>query len=102
MSANEKVQAEVAALRRLTMLRLLDDGGGVANSAVIETGLRAYCVPGVDRAAVNADLRFLAAAGLLVGNELRPDLIGVSLTDRGERAARGLERVEGVARPSLD
>lgn len=102
MSANEKVRAEVAALRRLTALRLLLDGGGVANSAVLETGLRAFCVPGVDRASVNADLRFLAAAGLLHAADLRPDLIGVRLTDRGERVARGEERVEGVARPSAD
>lgn len=102
MSAIDKVKAEAAALRRLTILRLLHEGGGVANSAVLESGLRAYYVPGVTREAVNTDVRFLAAGGLAQTDELTGDLIGVRLTDRGERVAQGQERVRGVARPSAD
>lgn len=102
MSANEKVQALFVADRRLTFLRLLDTGGGRANTSVIEKGVRAFDHPNITREVINADARWLAAAGLLRTNPLTADLIGVAITDRGERAARGDEYVDGVARPSLD
>lgn len=102
MSANDRVQAVFSADRRLTFLRLLADGGATANTSIIEKGLIELGHPKVDRALTNADARWLAAAGLVTIDDLRPDLLVVSLTDRGERVARGKERVEGVARPSAD
>jgi hypothetical protein len=102
MNSNARVKAAVAANRRITILRLLDDAGCPCNSAVIETSTRDFRVPGVTRAAINEDARWLAAAGLLTVEELRPDLLGMNITARGERVARGEERVEGVARPSED
>lgn len=98
----EKVQALYAADRRLTFLRLLDQGGGKANTSVVEKGLNAFGHPGVTREVVNADARWLAGGGMIRTEELRSDLLVVILTDRGERVSRGEERVEGVARPSAD
>lgn len=102
MSNAVKVKNLFAAERRLTSLRLLRESGGRANTSVIEKGLRLYAVPNADRATVNSDARWLAAAGLIIADELHPDLIAVILTDRGERVAKGEEYVEGVARPSAD
>lgn len=102
MSANEKVQAVYAADRRLTVLRLLDQCGGKANTSVIEKGLNAFGHPGITREVVNTDARWLAAGGMIKTEELLSDLLVVTLTDRGERVARGEERVQGVARPSAD
>ncbi|NYZ12875.1 ArsR family transcriptional regulator [Azospirillum sp. RWY-5-1] len=101
MSMNDQVRAVFDADRRLTALRLLDEGGGAANSATLEKAVRVFFA-GIDRATANADARWLAAAGLVDTEELRPDLLSVRLTDRGERVARGLERVAGVSRPSRD
>lgn len=102
MSATAKVRDVFAADRRLTILRLLDESGGAANTAVLEKALRVYALPGVCRESVNADARFLGGAGLVRTEDLRPDLIAVRLTDRGERVARDEEHVAGVARPSQD
>jgi hypothetical protein len=98
----ERVQAVYAADRRLTFLRLLADGGATANTSIIEKGLIELGHPKVDRAVANADARWLAAAGLATIEELRPDLLLVSITDKGERAACGKLKVDGVARPSAD
>lgn len=100
MSANARVKATVAANRRITILRLLDEAGCPCNSAVAEAAARDYQVPGVTRAAINEDARWMAAAGLLVIDELKPDLLGMRITPRGVRVARGEERVDGVALPS--
>lgn len=101
MSMNEQVRAVFDADRRLCFLRLLDESGGRANTATLEKSVRLF-FSRVDRASTNADARWLAAAGLVECEELRPDLIAVSITDRGERVARGVERVDGVARPSRE
>jgi hypothetical protein len=98
----EKVQAVYAADRRLTFLRLLADGGATANTSIIEKGLTELGHPKVDRAVANADARWLAAAALVTIEELRPDLLVVSITDKGERVAGGKLKVDGVARPSAD
>lgn len=97
----DKVKAVFDADRRLTTLRLLDESGGAGNTATLEKSVRLFFAQ-VDRATANADARWLAAAGLVETTELRPDLLSVRLTDRGERVARGLERVDGVSRPSRD
>lgn len=102
MSANDKVQAIYAADRRLTFLRLLADTGGSVNTSIIEKSLIELGNPKVDRASTNADARWLAAAGLATIDELRADLLLVTATDKGERVAKGRERVEGVSRPSPD
>lgn len=102
MSAKDRVQATVAALRRLTVLRLLTEAGCPCNSAVAEAAARDYQVPGVTREAINTDARWMAAAGLIALDELRPDLLGMRITPRGIRVARGEERVDGVALPSED
>lgn len=101
MSMNDRVRAVFVADRRLTVLRLLDESGGAGNTATLEKAVRVFFAQ-VDRAQANADARWLAAAGLVEAEELRLDLLSVRLTDRGERVARGEERVEGVSRPSRD
>ena len=100
MSA-ELVRAGVDASRRLCVLRLLDDYSGSLNSSVIETSLRAYAFV-VDRDLVLDDLRWLEARRLVTSEALKRTLLVVKLSSRGERAARGDERVAGVARPAAD
>lgn len=101
MSMEDRVRAVFDADRRLCLLRLLDESGGKASSATLEKSVRIFFAL-VDRASTNADARWLAAAGLVTSEELRPDLLAVTITDRGERVARGEERMDGVSRPSRD
>ncbi len=101
MSMNDQVRAVFAADRRLCFLRLLDESGGRANTATVEKSLALFFAK-VDRAVANADARWLAAAGLIQSDELRPDLYGVTITPLGRRVAKGLELVDGVSQPSQD
>ncbi len=102
MSMSDQVRRVFDADRRLTCLRILCEGGGRASSSTLEKSLRLFSFGRVDRASTNADVRWLAAAGLVETEELRPDLLAVTISARGERVARGEEFIEGVSRPSRD
>lgn len=98
--SNDRVRAGVDADRRLVILRLLVEYRGALNSAVLEEGVRAWDHRYIDRSLINDDARWLAARSLVEVETLRPDVLEVVITARGERAASGDEWVDGVARPS--
>ncbi len=95
-----QVQAVVTADRRLVILRVLVEYRGALNSPTLESAVRAMGHRYIDRALIIDDIRWLELRGLMTVETLRPDVLDVTLTPKGERAAAGGEWVEGIARPS--
>jgi hypothetical protein len=88
--------------RRLAILKILH---GVherrSNQYILRTALRAK---GHDElvSTVSNDLQFLRKQGLVLLEELEPDLLLVVLTDFGDQVARGVARAAGVAVPAVE
>lgn len=83
---------------RLVILRLLTEVAGFrSNSSILLTGLeRIGHAVSCDQ--VKTELRWLQEQGLVTVSEVGPVLV-VELTGRGEDAAAGRARVDGVKRP---
>ena len=97
---SDKVREAINADRRLVILRLLVEYRGALNSSTLENGVRAWDHHYVDRDMITGDCRWLEQRGLVVVEELRSDVLDVAITPKGERAAKGEEWVDGVARPA--
>jgi len=97
---SDKAREAINADRRLVILRLLVEYRGALNSNTLENGVRAWNHRYVDRDLITGDCRWLEARGLVAVEELRSDVLDVAITPKGERAAKGEEWVDGVARPA--
>lgn len=88
-----------AAVRRLTILRLLAElPGWKANAAVLDTALDAMGT-GAARAVIEEDLAWLHDQGLARAAAVGPVTVA-TLTQAGLDVANGERRHEGVARPT--
>lgn len=83
--------------RRLTILRLLDVAP--ANCSILTDAANAHGVPST-RDQVRTDMRWLAEQGLIVIDELGPQLIAGKITQDGIEVRHGRRRSDGVKRPS--
>ena len=93
-------QQHLAEDRRLCILRMLEEGGGMANDSVLYHGLEQLGHRTHTRDTVRDDIRFLKDAGLVVDEWLGTILIA-KITKRGVDVATGRIQVEGVKKPSL-
>jgi hypothetical protein len=88
--------------RRLVILKILR---GVherrANQFVLRSALKSM---GYDElvSTVSNDIQFLRKQGLVLIEELEPDLLLSTLTDLGDQVARGIVRMAGVAVPAVE
>ena len=92
--------AEVkAGHRRITILRLLDeDEDHASNASVLVTAMGEVANLFATRDQVLADLEYLERHGAVEREDLG-NVVGVSLTDKGEMAVRGRITIPGVQRP---
>ncbi|MDR1946610.1 MAG: hypothetical protein LBQ51_05530 [Desulfovibrio sp.] len=92
----------VAQDRRLVILRLLR---GIesrrANQYVLRTACKSCGYDELASTIVN-DLAFLRREGLVLTEDLPPDILLATLTDLGDQAARGVVRIRGVAVPAVE
>lgn len=97
MSYKDLVDAD----RRLVILDLLMQGGGMGNEKVLETGLEqlGHRV-GLDRASVRAHLKFLETAGCVTVDLFRDTIMVATITERGVKVQKGNISVDGVATPT--
>lgn len=97
MSYKDLVDAD----RRLVILDLLMQGGGMGNEKVLETGLEqlGHRV-GLDRASVRAHLKFLETTGCVTVDLFRDTIMVATITERGAKAQKGNITVDGVATPT--
>ena len=85
--------------QRLVILQaLLEDAGYAHNEAVLQAMLAATGY-GLSLDALRAQLRWLQDVGLVTVDEVKLVGLVARITARGVDAARGLARVDGVARP---
>ena len=88
--------------RRLVILQILSRvHERRANQYVLRSALRSK---GYDElvSTVCNDLAFLRKQGLILLEELEPDLLLATLTDLGDQAERGVARIKGVAVPAVE
>lgn len=91
----------VDADRRLIILRALDENGGAASEAVLETALLALGERiGVDRDYVRRQLKWLAEADLVVNDLYRERVMVGEITKRGVALIERRIKVDGVSSPS--
>lgn len=100
MSAEDEVREEMAADRRLVILRLLVEYGSELNTRSLEKSLRRWGHGYADLALINDDVRWLAQRRLVKTEGLTERLLMVGLREDGALVAAGKKWVEGVARPS--
>lgn len=85
--------------QRLLILQVLtEDAGYSHNEAVLHTTL-ASMGQGISLDALRAELRWLEDVGLVTVEEVKIVGLVVTINTRGVDVARGLARVDGVARP---
>jgi hypothetical protein len=88
--------------RRITILRLLHDGGGAANESILKDGLEDLGLEaGLTRAVVREDLKFLEVCGAIRQEWFGDKLVVAHITERGVDIAKGRIMVEGIKRPSV-
>lgn len=88
--------------RRLILLDLLLQDGGMGNERVLEAGLDQLGHRiGVDRSSVREHLRFLETAGCVTIDLFRDTIMVATITERGVKVARGNITVDGVAKPII-
>ena len=97
MSYKDLIDAD----RRLVILDLLMQGGGMGNEKVLESGLEqlGHRV-GLDRAAVRSHLKFLETAGCVTVDLFRDTIMVATITERGAKVQKGNITVDGVATPT--
>ncbi len=92
---------ELAANRRLAILRLLVEGGGRSNDSVLEMCLRRMGHhAGLTRAYVREQLRFLESADLVTIEMVEARIMVAKLSRRGGDVVTGAVSFEGVAAPN--
>lgn len=97
MSYKDLVNAD----RRLVILDLLLQDGGMGNERVLETGLESLGHRvGLDRASVRGHLKFLETAGCVTIDLFRDTIMVATITERGVKVAKGNITVDGVAQPT--
>jgi len=95
-------QKTLAEHRRITILRLLNDGGGVANESILKDGLEEVGLEaGLTRAMVRDDLKFLETVGAIRQEWFGDKMVVAHLTERGADIAKGRVVIDGIKRPSL-
>lgn len=93
---------ELAADRRLVLLRLLVEASGSANESVLHTGLSlAGHRRGVTRDMVRDDMELLAKRGCAKTEWFNDEVLVATITPRGVDAAKGDIEIEGVKRPRI-
>lgn len=90
---------ELAADRRLCILRVLVDVGGSANDSVLQTALDRLGHRRLSRDTIRADLKFLAEHGCIQEEWLGPILVG-TVTKRGVEVAEGRLQIDGIKKPA--
>lgn len=97
MSYKEQVTAD----RRLSILELLMQDGGMGNERVLETGLTSLGHRvGVDRAYVREQMKFLETAGCVTIDLFRDTVMVATITERGAKVSKGFITVDGVTQPT--
>ena len=88
--------------RRITLLRLLEGGGGSANESILQDALE-QCGLGamLTRAVTRELLKWLEDRNLIRIEWFGQTLAVAHITERGVNVAKGKETVEGVKRPSV-
>jgi hypothetical protein len=88
--------------RRLCMLKLLVEDGGMANESILEMALRALGhIPELDRRYVREQMRFLEEVDCVVIDLFKDKVMVATITDRGVAVARGSIKIDGIAQPGL-
>lgn len=88
--------------RRLAILRLLTETGGVLNESVLRSGLENIGhVAGLTCEVVRADLKFLEERGLLRQEWYGDKLVVAYISKRGVDVSKGRAVVAGVKKPSV-
>jgi len=91
---------EMDAIRRLAILKLMIEDGGLANDGTLLTALRAIGhVQMMDQTAVRRLLRELAQRDLVEVEMVRDTVMVAKILEHGRMAAAGHISVGGVASP---
>jgi len=99
MTPYEKTLAEH---RRITILRLMADGGGSSNESVLTDALEGIGLEaGLTREAVRVDLKFLEDCGAIRQEWFGDKMVVAHITVRGVDIAKGRIFVDGIKRPSI-
>lgn len=85
--------------QRLLILQMLSEDADYASNEVVLSTLLESVGHGLSQDALRAHLRWLAEVGLVTLEEVRPVGLLARITARGLDVARGLARIDGVARP---
>lgn len=92
--------AEVAAQRRLDLLKLLVEDGGISNDGTLLTAMRAIGhVQNLDQGACRQLLRELQERDCAVIEMVRDTVMVANITERGRMAVAGHVSIGGIASP---
>ena len=84
-----KYSEHVAENRRLTLLKLLVEGGGAANESLVYRGIQALGFATTTPELIRADLDWLKERGLLTHEWFDDRVLVASLTSRVARSSSG-------------
>lgn len=95
-------EKNLAAHRRISMLRILSDTGGSANESILKDALEDLGLSAaLTRQAVRDDLTFLEECGAIKQTWHGDRLVVAQITERGVDIAHGRAFVEGIKPPSI-